>query len=110
MEVWYLAEAAHERDQLSARDRVALEHAIEKLELLGALLPAPHQKNVVGADRIRELRPRAGRSAFRAFYRQVDQWMLIGAIGPEHEVDSRGFDSAVRRAEDRLNAFEEQGR
>jgi hypothetical protein len=35
--------------------------------------------------------------------------MLIGAIGPEHEVDSRGFDTAVRRAEDRLKAFEEQG-
>ena len=57
MEVWYLAEAAREREQLSARDRVALDHAIEKLELLGAQLPAPHQKNVIGADRIRELRP-----------------------------------------------------
>src|SRR5215469_16867242 len=102
MEVWYLAEAARERNRLSARDRVALDHAVEKLELCGAQLPAPHQKNVVGSDRIRELRPRAGRSQFRAFYRQVDQWMVIGAVGPEHEVDSRGFDTAVRQAEGRL--------
>jgi hypothetical protein len=57
VEVWYLAEAVREREQLSVRDRVALDHAIEKLELLGAQLPAPHQKNVIGADRIRELRP-----------------------------------------------------
>jgi|SRR5215472_2060016 len=110
MEVWYLADAARERNQLSARDRVALEHAVEKLELCGAQLPAPHQKNVVGADRIRELRPRAGRSQFRAFYRQIDQWMVIGAIGPEHGVDARGFQLAVRQAEDRLEAFEEQQR
>jgi hypothetical protein len=107
MEVWYLAEAARERNELSSQDRVALAHAVEKLELCGAQLPAPHQKNVVGADRIRELRPRAGRSQFRAFYRQIEQWMLIGAVGPEYGVDPKGFRLAVRHAEDRLNAFEE---
>ncbi len=96
-----------ERDQLSTQDRVALARAVEKLETFGRLLLAPHQKNVVGADRIRELRPRGGRSQFRAFYRQVDtEIMLIGAVGPEAEVDGPGFRQAVRRAEERLNAFE----
>jgi hypothetical protein len=96
-----------ERNQLSSRDRVALDHAVEKLELMGAQLPEPHQRNVVGADRLRELRPRAGRSQFRALYRQVEEWMLIGAVGPESQVDPTGFRRAARQAEKRLKAFEE---
>ncbi len=94
-----------ERTQLSARDRVALEHAVEKLELTGAQLPAPHQSKVLGAEGLRELRPRAGRSSFRAFYRQIDEWMVIGAIGPEAKSDPKGFRRAVKKAEERLNAF-----
>lgn len=105
-----MAEAAQERNELSSHDRVALAHAVEKLELCGAQLPAPHQKNVVGADRVRELRPRAGRSQFRAFYRQIERWMVIGAVGPEYGVNPKGFRSAVRQAEDRLKAFEEAER
>ncbi len=105
-----MVEAARERNRLSSHDRVALEHAVEKLELCGSLLPAPHQKSVVGADRLRELRPRAGRSQFRAFYRQIDQWMLIGSVGPEFGVNPKGFRLAVQQAEDRLKAFEETER
>jgi hypothetical protein len=107
MDVWYLTEAALERGELSSGDRLALLHAVEKLEAYGPLLPAPHQKNVMGADRLRELRPRGGRSRFRAFYRQVGLSMVIAAIGPEFEVDRQGFRRAVRLAEARLSAFEE---
>jgi hypothetical protein len=92
MEVYYLPEAAMERNDLSSEDRVALAHAVEKLEAFGRSVPAPHQSNVVGADRLRELRPKGGRSPFRAFYPQIDpEVMLIGAVGPEAQVDRPGF-------------------
>ena len=48
MEVWYLPEAAMERNKLEPIDRVALDHAVEKLERSGARLPFPHQSNVTG--------------------------------------------------------------
>ena len=49
-----------------------------------------------------ELRPRAGRSKWRAFYRQVGAAMVIAAIGPEATVDAR----AVKVAQQRLNDLE----
>jgi hypothetical protein len=107
VDVWYLWEAAVEQRRLPMNELLALRHALEKLEAYGPLLPAPHQKHVVGAERLRELRPRAGRSRFRAFYRQVGDAMLIAAIGPEYQVDRIGFQRAVRVAEQRLRAFEE---
>ena len=60
------------------------------------------------ADRLRELRPRAGRSPWRAFYRQIRGVIfVVGAIGPEAAVKPRDFVRAVRRAEDRLNKIEQ---
>lgn len=75
-----------------------MDHAFEKLEALGIRLPFPHQSDVRGAEGIRELRPRGGRSRWRAFYRRIGDAMVIGAVGPEAEVDRRGFRRAVRLA------------
>ena len=95
-----------ERSQLSARDQVALDNVVEKLERVGALLPFPHQSKVMDAD-LRELRPRGGRSRFRAFYRQVQEGMLIGSLGPDAKVDPTGFRRAVKHGVERLDEFEE---
>ncbi len=54
-----------------------------------------------------ELRPRAGRSAWRALYRQVGDVFVLAAVGPEAQSDPRGFDRAVRRALRRLADLEE---
>lgn len=78
-----------------------------KLEALGPSLPYPHSSAVQDADRLRELRPRAGNSPSRAFYRQVGEAFVVAAIGPEAQVKPRDFIRAVRAAEDRLNKLEE---
>ena len=63
---------------------------------------------VQGADRLRELRPRGGRSPWRALYRQVGDEFVIAAVGPEAQIDPRGFAAACRHAEDRLVEIEEE--
>ncbi len=84
-----------------------MERAVEKLEALGSRLLFPHQSKVRGAHDLRELRPRAGRSRYRAFYRQV-AWedFVIAAIGPESQRDATGFRQRVREAERRLGAVD----
>ena len=81
-------------------------HAMEKLEALGPNLPYPHSSDVQGAGGIRELRPRAGRSPWRAFYRRIGDEMVIGSIGPEAEANPTGFTRAVRAAHQRLDDAE----
>jgi hypothetical protein len=82
-------------------------HAVEKLIALGDQLPYPHSSGVHGT-KLRELRPRGGRSPWRAFYRRVGNQMIIGAIGPEAEVDPAEFRKAVAKAEARIASVEEQ--
>lgn len=55
---------------------------------------------------IRELRPRSGRSPWRVLYRRVGGAMVMLAVGPEAQHDRRGFDRAVRRAEERLKEIQ----
>lgn len=98
----YLAEAEEERRALVPREKAALINAEAKLAALGPALPYPHSSPVRGADRLRELRPRGGRSPWRALYRQVGDEFVIAAVGPEAQADRRGFDAACRRAEARL--------
>jgi len=81
-------------------------HAMEKLEALEPYLPYPHSSDVRGAGGMRELRPRAGRSPWRAFYRRIGDEMVIGSIGPEVEANPTGFARAVRAARQRLDDFE----
>ena len=104
-------EAEEELQALPAAERAAMQHAFETLEVYGDQLPFPHSSRVKGAAaQLRELRPRAGRSLWRAFYRRVVGSLVIGAIGPEARVDPRGFGRAIRAAEARLSRLEQEGR
>jgi len=102
----YLAQAVEEREVLLPKERAALINAEAKLAAIGPGLPYPHSSAVQGADRLRELRPRSGRSRWRALYRQVGSEFVVAAVGPEAQSDPRGFAAACRRAEARLAAFE----
>ena len=93
-----------ELDALPPAERVAMDRAVDKLELLGARLPFPHQSSVRGARGIRELRQRAGRSPWRGLYGQIGaaRFVLV-AVGPEALVDPKGFRRAVDTALARLH-------
>jgi hypothetical protein len=82
-------------------------NADAKLGAYGPLLGYPHTSAVRGAQALRELRPRAGRSPYWALYRQVGEVFVVAAIGPEAQSDPRGFRRAMRRAQERLAKVEE---
>jgi hypothetical protein len=105
--VVYLGDAEQEYLGLPKVERNALIHAIEKLEALGPQLGYPHTSAVQGFAGLRELRPRAGRSPWRALYRRVGDGFVIAAVGPEAEHDQRGFNQAAGRALARLADLEE---
>ncbi len=107
MEVYFHPAARAELDALPAAEQRAVDHAVEKLEALGSQIPFPHASTVRGAVTVFELRPRAGRSPWRAFYRQIGAVMVIAAIGPEARMDARGFARAVAAARERLSALGE---
>ncbi len=78
-----------------------MRHAVEKLEAAGPRLGHPHSSAVRGepGKGLRELRPRAGRSRWRPIYRRISpSTFVVFAVGPEAEIDSRGYDQAVARA------------
>lgn len=104
---WHLA-AEQERLALPARELLAVQHAIQKLEAEGDQLRFPHTSRVQGSHAVRELRPRAGRSRWRVFYRRIGDALVIGAIGPEAKVDRAGFEAAITAAEERLAALERE--
>lgn len=90
---------------LPQRERAALRGALEKLAALGEELGYPHTSAVQGAgETLRELRSRQGDSPVRAFYRRVGDTLVIAAVGPEAQVDPRGFKRAVAAALERLAA------
>ena len=105
--VAYLPEAERERAALPKSERAALINADAKLGAYGPRLGYPHTSAVRGAESLRELRPRAGRSAWRALYRRVGEVFVVAAVGPEAQADPRGFDRAGRRALERLAKVEE---
>lgn len=100
-------EAEPEYEGLDSREALAVDNAIEKLKNAGPQLGYPHSSAVKGADKLRELRPRSGRSVTRAFYRQFGGVFVIGAYGPEAEHDPKGFKRACRAAQKRLGEVEE---
>jgi hypothetical protein len=107
MEVAYVLEAEDELARLPPRERAAMLNAVEKLQQSGIMLPYPHSSDVRGT-KLRELRPRSGRSPWRAFYRRLGDVLIIGSIGPEADTDRRGFDRAVDAAEQRITRFEQR--
>lgn len=82
-----------------------MDRAVDKLEAFGPRLPFPHQSDVRGSVDLRELRPRAGRSPWRALYRRTGDVFVIAAIGPEAQANPQGFRRAVRAAVTRLDKY-----
>lgn len=108
-QVLWLPDAQQELAKLPRGERLAVVNAVLKLEALGPMLGYPHSSDVRGADRLRELRPRGGRSQWRAFYRQAGpNVFVVAAVGPEATVDGRRFDRAVTAAEARLDELEDE--
>jgi hypothetical protein len=106
--VLYHSDAATELGEIPSRnERKAIYTAIGKLKELGPTLGNPHSSDVKGADRLRELRPRAGNSPWRVFYRQIGMTFVVGAVGPEADVDPTGFKRAVKLAGERLDDMKE---
>jgi hypothetical protein len=103
--VYLLPQAEAELRLLPAAERAAVLNA-KKLEALGPDLGYPHSSAVRDADRLRELRPRGGRSAWRAFYRRFGDAFVVAAVGSEAEADPRGFKRAVAAAEVRMEEVE----
>ena len=109
MRVIYCVGARDELAALPPGEQAAIRAAVEKLEIFGDRLAAPHSSAVRGTSAtLRELRPRGGRSAWRAFYRRIGNVMAIGAIGPEAIANPRGFRRAISVAIERLSAMESE--
>jgi hypothetical protein len=101
-----LPEAEDELDSLPKREQAAMVGAFAKLEALGDRLGSPHSSSIQGiAGYLRELRPRAGSSPWRALYRRIGNEMVVGAISPEALVDPRRFKQAVKLAIQRLDGY-----
>jgi hypothetical protein len=86
-----------------------LSSLLRELEAVGPRLGSPHSGAVQGeaGQGLRESRPRAGRSRWRPIYRRVSlSTFVILAVAPEAQIDSRGFDAAVRRAVERFGQLE----
>ncbi|MGI8553241.1 MAG: type II toxin-antitoxin system RelE/ParE family toxin [Dehalococcoidia bacterium] len=109
MDVVLLAEANRELKALPNAERAAMINVLEKLAVLGQLLAVPHISQVKRSS-LRELRPRAGRSPSRAFYRRIGIEMVVDAIGPEAKQDRQGFNRSVQAAEARLSHYEAERR
>jgi hypothetical protein len=107
--VWHPQAEAERDGSRPPEEKVAMLHAVEKLEVVGPRLGSPHSSAVQGeaGQGLRELRPRAGRSRWRPIYRRVSpSTFVILAVAPEAQIDSRGFDAAVRRAVERFGQLE----
>jgi phage-related protein len=106
MEIVYLAGVRDELLQLPPAERVAMANALDKLASLGALLPYPHSSQVKNTQ-LRELRPRQGRSPWRALYQRVGNDIVVAAISPEAQSNPRGFQRAIGVANERLTRYRE---
>jgi phage-related protein len=99
--------ARDELRNLPQDERAALLNAEEKLVAEGLRLGYPHTSAVRQSSGLRELRPRRGRSPWRALYRRIADSLVIGAIVPEAQTDPRGFARGVTNAEQRLSEIVE---
>ena len=112
MKVEFHLEARAELEELRQRDPQeyrAMQAAVEKLGVFGDQLPHPHSSNVQGGSKLRELRPRGGKSRYRAFYRRIGNVIVVGSVGPEARHDPQGFRRATADAERRLAKIDSGG-
>jgi hypothetical protein len=87
----------------SKEEHRALLNAVRKLGELGEHLGPPHMKPLKGdrASALRELRPRQGRSDWRATYRRAGDFYVILAIDRHKE-----FAALIERSEARAERYE----
>lgn len=107
MRIDYIVAAIQELHELPANEQSAMANAFEKLRLYGDHLAYPHSSRVQGTA-LRELRPRAGRSPWRALYQRVGDCMVVAAIAPEAEHNPRGFRRGVSDATVRIAQYREE--
>lgn len=108
---WHPA-AREERRSIEASERRAIHHVIEKLRATGVRLPSEHQRAIrgPGGEGLWELRPRCGKSRWRPLYRQCgERTFIVLAIAPEVEVDKRGYQQAIKLAQQRWREREQGG-
>jgi len=107
--VSYLQAAADELNSLPALEQVAIQHAVEKLEVTGVGLPAPHCAPVKGVEGSWwELRPRRGHCPWRPIYTRISaDEFKIAAIAPDGETNPREFKRACQDAAERLSDWQE---
>jgi hypothetical protein len=100
-------DAQDELDQIPQNDYLAVVTAMKKLEALGPTLGFPHTSAIQGTTGgLRELRPRRGRCAWRAFYQQVGSRLVILAVGPEATVNPKKFKKTIGNAQRRVEQIE----
>jgi hypothetical protein len=107
LEVLYHPDAETELGKLPATEQAAVHNAVRKLEAIGPALPYPHSSAVMECEGLRELRPRQGRSPWRAIYGRVGDLFVVAAVCPEADQDRRGFNRGCRDAAERLAEVEE---
>ena len=92
-----LATAVKSKEELRA-----IFNAVEKLRALGERLCPPHMKPLQGesASALRELRPRQGRSDWRALYCRHRSAYVILAVDRH-----RNFEALVARAQERAERY-----
>src|SRR5580700_6508418 len=86
----------------SREEHRALLNAVRKLGELGEQLGPPHMKPLKGdrAAALHELRPRQGRSDWRAIYRRAGAFYVILALGRHKE-----FAALIERAQVRAERY-----
>ena len=94
-----MPEAREEHCSLPSAERAAMLSALRKLEAGGTALGAPHTSKVKGST-FRELRPRRGRSPWRALYRQVGTMLVVAAVAPEALADRAEVRLAMLQGEE----------
>lgn len=98
--LWH-PEAEDEAAGLVSKESVAIENAIEKLRSAGVKLDKRHSDHV--GDGLWELRPRAGRSPWRAIYKRIGETtFVILAVCPEYEENKKGFNKGLKDAAKRF--------
>jgi len=100
VEVRFTHEARAEFNAMPPDEKASMFRVVRLLKEHDERLGYPHTSHVRGADRLRELRPNAGHSAWRAFYRRIGDRWWVGAFS------AHDYAGAARRAEARLDRVE----
>jgi hypothetical protein len=110
MDVQVHPQVVDDRRTVPEREQPAIAQSLRILRAAverGRELGYPYSSQVKGS-KLRELRPRRGRSAWRLLYARVDNTVWILAIAPEALEDPSGFRRAIARAEQRLESLREE--